>query len=409
MSLPASEPVPNDVPQSPPARRRRGRHLVIPADANERAIFMEKLARRTLPSFDFFLFSLLAGAILAAGILLDSPTLFFLAALAAPLMTPLIGLALCGVIGSGKCFLRDLAGIIVGSLLVCITGVLAGLAAYLLPELPLGQVSKHAQLTWIDFLVLTLGVILAAFIMARSEQKPLLPSAILAYELYIPAGLAGFGLSTRLTGGATDLWPSALVTFALYLVWVVFLGIIAFWILGIRPLNRFGYGFGALLILISLLVGLSASGLGSNTNIEENNPLPTDISPAIHSSTLTRTPTTAFKSNTVAPEPTLELTPLISSTPTRTLVPSSTPTETLTPAPTPLWAVVRASNGAFVRAEPSFTGKVVAGVMGGGLVQVLPETAQGGGTTWVHIITNSGIEGWIVQSVLETATPVPTW
>jgi len=404
-----------DALQSPPIRRRRVRRVIIPSEANERATFLDNIARRTLPSFDFFLFSLLAGAILAAGVLFDSPTLFFLGALMAPFMAPLAGLSLSCVIGSGWFFLRTLSGILVGSLLVFITGLLAGLASYLLPALSLKQASAHAQITWIDFLVLTLGVLLLTISLARMDQKAFMPSAILAYALYVPVGVAGFGLSISLTGGTSTLWPSALVTFIFYLTWAVFLGVITLWVIGIRPLNAFGYIFGALVVIISLVVGFEVSGmrisnLGGSGSSPQTTLLPTSTHNVIPTASKTNTMTvTTGTADPVTADPTTAFTSIFTLTPTHTLVPSATPTETLTPAPTPVWAIVKSINGAFVRAEPNFNAKIVDGILNGSLVQVLPDTVQNGGTTWVHIITSSGIHGWIVQGILVTATPVPTW
>ncbi len=413
MSLPTPEPVPNDAPPSPPSRRRRGRRLTIPFELSERATILEKLAQRTLPSFDFFLFSLLTGAILAAGILLDSPALFFISALTAPLMAPLVGLSLSSVIGSGWFFLRTLSGMLVGSLLVFITGVLAGLASYLLPNLPLKQALAHSQITWIDFLVLTAGVLLFTISFSRKEQKPLIPSVILAYELYLPVGVAGFGLSIRLTGGTSNLWPSALVTFIVYFTWAVFLGIITFWIIGIRPLNLFGYALGTLVIIISLIIGFKVSGmsdvLGRSGSATQTQPAGVPTSKSINTLIITITPKVVIPSMTLMPDPTTTFTPTATRTPTHTLVPSATPTETLTPAPTPVWAQVMAKNGAYVRAEPNSNAKIVDGLLNGTDVQVLPDSVLSGGITWAHIIMNDGIEGWIVQNVLVTATPVPTW
>jgi len=412
MSLPSSEPLPNDAPQTPRIRRRRVHRLNIPAEANERAQVMDKLARRTLPSFDFFLFSLLTGAILAAGILLDSPTLFFLGALTAPFMAPVIGLSLSSVIGSGWFFVRTLSGILVGSLLVFIAGVLAGLASYLSHDLALTQAAAHAHITWIDFGVLTLGVLLLTISLARSEQKSLISSVVLAYELYLPAGVAGFGLSISLTGGTTTLWPSALVTFIFYLTWAVFLAIVTLWVSGIRPLNLFGYVLGVLVAIVCLVIGLEVSGLAIQTpavvgiTTTPTRMLPTNTQVIVPTDP---TPTPTLTQTPATPESITAFTLTVPRTPTHTLVPSATPTETLTPAPTAIWAIVRANNGAYVRAEPNFNAKIVDGVLGGSLVQVLPETAQDGTTTWVHVITSNGIKGWIVQSILVTATPVPTW
>jgi len=46
------------------------------------------------------------------------------------------------------------------------------------------------------------------------------------------------------------------------------------------------------------------------------------------------------------------------------------------------------------------------------LVEVLPDVQELSGVMWAHVIaTKNGrkLEGWILQSVLTTATPVPNW
>ena len=86
--------VPDDPDRLPPARRRRARRLLAPLDSDERAAFVEKVAHRASPSFDFFLFSLIAGTVISVGFAFDSPALLVLGALLAPLMAPAVGLAL---------------------------------------------------------------------------------------------------------------------------------------------------------------------------------------------------------------------------------------------------------------------------------------------------------------------------
>jgi len=117
-----AELTPDDPDRLPPARRRRARRLLAPVDANERAAFIDRVAHRASPSFDFFLFSLLAGGVIAAGFLLDSSALLLLGALAAPLMAPAVGLSLGTVIGSGRFFFRSLLGLLIGGMLVFLIG-----------------------------------------------------------------------------------------------------------------------------------------------------------------------------------------------------------------------------------------------------------------------------------------------
>jgi hypothetical protein len=42
-------------------------------------------------------------------------------------------------------------------------------------------------------------------------------------------------------------------------------------------------------------------------------------------------------------------------------------------------------------------------------MQVLPESVEKDGIVWVRVIAPDGVEGWMVQSLLRTATPAPNW
>jgi len=84
---------------------------------------------------------------------------------------------------------------------------------------------------------------------------------------------------------------------------------------------------------------------------------------------------------------------------------------TITPKPTPVWAMVNSpsSTGIVVREAPSFSSKYLTSLLNGSLVQVLPETEFSDNTYWVHVITESGVEGWVVRNLIATATPAPGW
>ncbi len=131
MNLPPTELIPDDPDHLPPARRRRARRLLAPLNADERADFIGDIAHRASPSFDFFLFSFLAGIVISAGLLLDEPALAILGALVAPVMAPVVGLSLGAVSGSLRFFLRSLAGLLVGCILVFLTGMVSGYLAAL--------------------------------------------------------------------------------------------------------------------------------------------------------------------------------------------------------------------------------------------------------------------------------------
>ena len=401
MSLPKTESFPDDPDLMPPARRRRARRLLAPLEADERAATLDHLARRASPTFDFFLFSLFSAILFSVALWLNSPALLVLGAVFAPLMAPAVGLSFGTVIGSYKFFGRSLAGLLVGCLLVFGIGAAGGWLAQLWPPLGLEQAYLHARISWINFIILAAGAIFTAATMAREERSPGAPSVALAYSLYLPLTIAGFGL----TSGIPHLWPDGLVLFAIHLAWAILLGALTLAILGFRPMSLFGYTLGAVMALLGvvLLVGFGAFGavlgvFGPPVAVPTYTPTATY--------TLTPVPPTATETATpVPPTPTLTL----------TLTPSLTPSPTFTASPTPLpiYARVDAGDeygGAFLRAEPGFTAASLGTLENGTLVQILPDTQEADGLFWVHVLVpSSGLDGWMLQTLVLIATPGPQW
>jgi len=119
-------------------------------------------------------------------------------------------------------------------------------------------------------------------------------------------------------------------------------------------------------------------------------------------------PATAFISISTetpsqTPKPTLEV----------TLPPTNTSTSTVTAEPTPIIALIKASEGggAFIREKPG--GKVLATLGNGATVTIIPNDLQSvNNITWVHvfaIVNEIRVEGWMIQGVLVTATPIADW
>jgi len=399
MSLPKTEHIPDDPDRMPPARRRRARRLLAPVELDERAGVLDQLRRRASPSFDFFLFSVFSGVIFCLGLFLNAPALLVLGAIFAPLMAPVVGLSLGTVVGSFKFFLRSLVGVAIGSLLVFMVGLAAGLLGriYMPPYLSLAYL--NAELSWINLLVLTVGAIFTAATMAHHERSPSAPSVALAYTLYIPLAVAGLGLGS----GVPHLFPDGLVVFAIHLAWGAFLGTITLAILGFRPMTILGYTFGGVVALagVALVVGFSAY---STTLGWFGAPLAVPTYTPTITSTLTPVPPTP--TNTYTPIPP-SLTPTVTVTPTQT----STPTQTRTPSPVPVYARIGPPEGALVRSEPGFSSPVLyPGIMQGVLVQLLGDSLDADGYTWIKVLViEDKREGWILQSLLQIATPEPTW
>jgi hypothetical protein len=403
MNLPKSEETPDDPERLPPARRRRARRLLTPLEVDEQASTLESLARRTSASFDFFLFSLLAGAGLGIGLLFDAPSLLLLGALLAPLMGPVVGISLGTIIGSAKFFMRSLIGLLIGSALVFGISLLAGYAAYLLQFDGFGQAHLHAQLSWPGLVVLSLGAIFTAVAMVRSSQPSsltnyggLLASVALAYELYVPLTAAGFGL----VAGIPHLWPDGLVVFSVHLAVAVLLGTFSLALLGFRPLTLFGYTVGGAFTLLSVIfiIGISGMGAAFGTQVALPTPVPS-LTP-----TLTLPPPTA--TITLTPVP-----PTATLTPTSTATPTLTPSPTVTPSPTPMFAVISSSpesGGAHLRAEPGRNSRIIRTYLNDTTMQVLPDTmVEADGLQWVFVLAPDDNQGWMLQSLLVAPTPAP--
>ncbi len=331
MNLPTSQFIPSDEEQLPPARRRQHRRRLIPPTSGERSTLLKELSHRLTPSLDYFIFTLVAALVLAAAMLLNQPALYVLAALLAPFLAPAVGLSLAAIVGSVRFFLHSLAAFSIGSMIVFLIGCAAGLVSTLLTPASYTFALQHAYFGWADFVLLSVGIVLTAYLLIRSRtSRPLVTSAALVYELYLPIGVAGFGLAGKIPG----LWPDALLVFAVHLAWCALLGTLTLAILGLRPKTVFGYTLGTTLIIVAIIATVIISGIG--TAVTSEKALPPLTSPdivATTTSTITSTDTPAPPVVQIVGSPTI--------TPTNTLVPTKTPTITFTPNSTPIFAKIK--------------------------------------------------------------------
>ncbi len=397
MIQPDESPPPLEPISLPPARRRRARRAITPRTANERTALASSLARRAYPSIEFFLFSLLCGAVLGLGLLTDSQGLLLLGILLAPMMTPWVGLTLAAATGSWRFFIQTLAGLLTGGLLIFATGILSGLAARPWLPLPMLQVTIHTRLWWLNLFITALGAVLLVISFARSEEKPILPSVLIAYALYLPISAAGIGLGSGVAGFFPDGVLVALINLAL----ATLLGAGTLAILKFRPASPTGYVLTISVILLCLAALIALTGLAD-----------------AFSSRLADTsnqPATALPLPSVTPTrnlPTATFTPIRpTNTPVIVLEGSATPSPIPAISPTPFFVIYApAYNGARLRTTPGI-GTEIAGLPNNTHVQVLPEVEYYNGTPWVHVQVTLPdgrvVEGWVLQSVLATPTPIP--
>jgi len=405
MSIPKTSFTPDDPNDLPPARRRRAKRGLIPEEYQGEAQEVESYAHQTSPSFDFFLFTLLAGSILSAAILLDAPALLVLGALAAPVMTPYLGISLGTVTGSIKFFTQRLVAALVAGSLVFTTGLLGGFAsrAYALSELKF--IPSFTQIHWTHMLLLGAGALFTTLGITQKRASPHLPSAAIAYELLIPLTAAGFGLGSGIQG----LWPDGLVVYATHLVLLGLLGSVVFLFKGIKPLSFLGYTVGSLVILLGVLglIGLSSAGaiVGGKVALPTATPTPTFTPTPVPP---TATPTESPPPPTETPTPTMP-------SPTSTRTPSQTPSATL--KPTPFYGEISVSEefaGVFIRSEPTLDSQILTSLINGSLVEILDPSPvyDEQNRSWLLIRFEDAEgpgEGWVLENLILIATPVPNW
>lgn len=385
------------------SRRRRRRKLLIPSGKTERALYVGEIARRLVPGVEFFIFSLTAGLVIALAILLDSPAMYILGALLAPFMVPVIGLGFSAAIGSLSFFMRSIGSLFIGAAFVFGSGALGGWISKLFDNLPLTQARHFTSFSIPDFLLLTIGAALAIYLTVRMpKQRSLVASVPLAYEIYTPIAVAGFGL----TSGIAGFFPEGLRVAAVFVAWVILIGTIVLGILKLRPFTFFGYLLTAIILGGALYTLVVSSALGSALQKQIEPFISQTPAAAITTDPATTTPTLSIEIPSAAPSVSLE-TPL----PTNTIPPTRTPTVTITPKPTPVWAKIYSPtyNGVNVRVEPGYNAAILASVPNDQPVQVLPEVQMVDGAYWVHILLEDGRDGWMLRNLLLTATPAPDW
>ncbi|MGE5251352.1 MAG: DUF389 domain-containing protein [Bacteroidota bacterium] len=394
------------------ARRRRARRQIMPVDAEGRAALVASLARRAYPTYEFFIFAVLCGAVLGLGFLLDSPPVLLFGILLAPLMTPWVGMILALISGSARFFIETLVAILVTSVLVFLTGFVAGLAARAFLPRTFTNAFFHSQLwlPWLIALAVSSALLVVSFV--RSEAKPFLPSVMLAYSLFTPISAAAFGLGSGIEG----VWQRGLLVFAVHLGLATLVGLFTFLALRFRPTAGGVALSGAVTVLIAgALVFLMVPGLGGAP--------PAAQAPPTQAASLE--PPTEAPVVDVLPSPTqaASKTPHVqTATPARvtpvpltlavTLPATETPTITLTFEPTPVYARIGSDTGGGVNLRKTPNGTYIATLDNGSTVEVQPEVQEVSGTAWAHVIAvknGKRLEGWILQSVLVMATPVPNW
>lgn len=387
--------------------------MLFPSDAEGQAAILADLARRSYPTFELFIYAILSGAILGAGYLLDSQAVLIFGILAAPLLTSWVGLSIAAVTGSPRYFFQTFAALLISALIVFLIGVGAGFAALPFEPRTHQEVHIHASLWIPELVILALGAILLVITFVRTEDKPYLPSVVLAYSFYLPVSAAGFGLAARLDG----VWPDAALVALVHVSWATLFASLTLMFMRFRPRSFGGFLFSLLIIVAILAALITWMGFGGAARNLVNGTPPQS---ALEATKTTPPTVTASGSPSPRPNPSPSATrlpsPSATASPTETESVAAPPAETFPPSltivPTPVFAKINSPEGGGARVRSSPGGDYLFTLNNGYIVTVLGETMDIGGVIWVKILVDRNgekVEGWIIQSLLATATPIVNW
>jgi hypothetical protein len=399
----SSEPIP-DSENHPSFRPRRKRSFFPDFSDHTRVDFITQLAHRVEPTFDFFLFALLAGAVISLGFLFNAPAVLVVGALLVPFMAPVIGLSLSAAIGSFRFFIVSLAGLLVGVFLIFLTGLVAGLASPLISAFNLTQYESGIGIRW-DLLVAYLfGVVLTTLSLIKSEQTPVLPSAMLSYALLTRVCESGYLLGQ----GNVELALQAGTQVGWFILAGLLLGGVIFWLFAFRPEHPLPYVYMLAGFAVLFISGWMLLQPTQQKSVSSVFPWMKGIE-----STTIKAPLAATSTRLVSPSATLTPTdtPTVAASFTTTVSPTITRTPVILPTSKEfIWALVAADgqSGARIREHPSFDAKVVRIVDNDLMVKLLPGEEYRDKVWWSKVKLIDGTIGWMVRSVLSTTTPMPT-
>ncbi len=363
---------------------------------DKRQAYLSELAHSVSPGVDLFLKAILAGLLLGLAFRFDQRALLYAAALVAPSMAPLAGVALASVSGSLRLFFRLLAALILATIILSVVCALVGglgVPLFALGDMP----DTFAILHPADLLLLFGGAVLMCTSLARGRRVHPLASAAVAFEIFSPAGAVGLGLLRA----DPPLWQGALLTFGAHLAWAAVVCVATLIVLGFRPLAGQRRSFSMAVLLTATVAVLAVAAPAAYMFSY----MPLYSGPA-STSTLIIIPTP-----TQTPSPSATILP--TSTSTTTPTPAHTSTPTITPTPTPIMAVIWGTEGlgAYMREGPSRDTTPLDYLEEGTLLEIIGEPEQVNGETWwnVRITYDSQVvEGWVMNGLIATVTPTPS-
>jgi uncharacterized hydrophobic protein (TIGR00271 family) len=195
----------------------------------------------------YLVLMVLSTMLAATGLYLDSASVIIGAMLLAPLMAPIVALAMGQVRGEGMMIKKSLLKILVGVFIALLASTVITL---LFPHKPVtGEMQARLNPTLLDMAVAIISGIAAAYSKSFKEIIQSLAGVAIAVALVPPLAVAGIGIGR----GDFHFFSQAFLLFSTNLVGILIAAAITFRVLGYSPAIRSKRSLGLVLCLLALI------------------------------------------------------------------------------------------------------------------------------------------------------------
>ncbi|MEO1058523.1 MAG: TIGR00341 family protein [Actinomycetota bacterium] len=248
---------------------RRPKPTVDRAELYEKLLYEGPRVNAKLTRFVVLMF--LSGVIASGGVLTDSTAVVIGAMLIAPLMTPLMAIAISIVMGWPNRLLRSALIALAGVLIVITIGVVLGeVGPVAIDATTNTQILSRSSPTILDLVIAIAAGAAGAYGLSRPDVSDALPGVAIAISLVPPLSVVGITVSA----GAYDEAGGALVLFTTNALAIIIVGGATFIVTGLTPLraaqaNRQRVSTAsaavvALAVLVVAALGLNGRELANN-------------------------------------------------------------------------------------------------------------------------------------------------
>jgi len=162
-------------------------------EENDKAAVVRKLMQSSTPNFDFFYLVGLSVFMATLGLLADSPSIVIGSMLIAPILYPILGIAL-GLVMSNMEVLTRSVSTLVKSVVISL-GVAIGATLLFGDGFVTGEMVARLDTTTIHFLVALVAGAAVSFALAQPEWSETLPGVAISVALIPPLAVLGSGIA----------------------------------------------------------------------------------------------------------------------------------------------------------------------------------------------------------------------